>query len=76
VKLSRASRRWEHTVHRRAAEALAEERPRTLVVPIPGKHGELGHLVATAELVLVEWGYQFDRTELPYEERPKTGWLP
>ena len=54
-------------MHRRAAEALAAERPRTLVVPIPGKRDDLRHLLRTAELVLLEWDYQFDRTEPPYD---------
>ena len=37
------------------------------MVPIPGKRGELGYLLATAERALVEWGYRFDRTERPYD---------
>ena len=37
------------------------------MVPIPGNQDELRQLLTTAELVLAKWGYQFDRTELPYD---------
>jgi hypothetical protein len=67
VRLSRAARQWEQRLPRRATEVLAGDRPTQLVVSVRGKQPELVHLLATAEGVLAEHGYQLDRTEKPYD---------
>jgi len=48
-------------------ELPADDRPNQLVVSVAGKPAELPHLMATAELVLGEHGYELDRTEQPYD---------